>query len=502
MPPIVSLFDIAALRTLETRASALFGGDAFEAMRRAGRAAWRCGLRNWPQAQRLVVVCGPGDNGGDGYVLARHALDSGRDARVVQLPGHAPRSDQARRACEEFQAHGGRVEEFSGTLPPAELVVDALFGIGFSAAPDSRRQDPAVQALIDAINAHAAPRLALDVPSGVDAARGTVSGNAVRATRTLEFIAPKAGLHTGAALDHIGDLELAGLDLPRAMYEGVDAQAELLSPEQLRAWLSPRQRNVHKGAFGRVLCIGGEHGGGGAILLCSEAALRSGAGLVETVTRDVHVAALLARRPEAMVRAVERADELAMPLQHADVVAIGPGLGQGAWGRVLLKAALASGKPLVLDADALNLVAARDADVALAGAVLTPHPGEAARLLSTSVADVQSDRFLAARVLAVNFDAVVVLKGAGTIVAAPGRTPRIIGAGNPGMAVGGMGDLLTGAIASMRAQGLDAFDAACCGALLHAAAGDAAAHAGGERGLLPSDLLPYLRRFANPGRPG
>lgn len=495
MPPTVSLHDTNALRVLEARAIDQMGGDAFEAMRRAGRAAWRSALRHWPQAQRLVVVCGPGNNGGDGYVLARHALDSGRDARVVRLAGHAPRSEQARRACDEFLSRGGRIEEFSGVLPPAELLVDALFGIGFAGVPDL-----AARALIDAINLHPAPRLALDVPSGVDAARGAVPGVAVRATRTLEFIAPKAGLHTGAALDHVGEVEISGLELPRAMYEGIAAQAELLLRDQLRTWLGPRRRDVHKGTFGRVLCIGGDHGGGGAIMLCADAVLRSGAGLVETVTRDVHVAAMLARRPETMVRAVERADDLATPLEQADVVAIGPGLGQALWGRVLLKAALAAGKPAVIDADALTLLAARESDAALAGAILTPHPGEAARLLSTTIAEVQADRFLAARVLSVNFDAVVVLKGAGTIVAAPGRTPRIIGGGNPGMAVGGMGDLLTGVIASMRAQGLDAFDAASCGALLHAAAGDAAAHAGGERGLLPSDLLPHLRRFANPDR--
>jgi NAD(P)H-hydrate epimerase len=497
MPPTVSLYDTDAVRVLEARAMELLGNDAFEAMRRAGRAAWRSALRHWPQAQRVIVVCGPGNNGGDGYVLARHALDSGRDARVIRLAGHSPRSEQARRASEEFLSRGGRVEEFSGALPQAELLVDALFGIGFAGVPDA-----AAQALIDAMNLHPAPRLALDVPSGVDAARGAVPGSAVRATRTLEFIAPKAGLHTGAALDHVGEVEISGLELPRALYEGVAAQAELLSTGQLRAWLGARRRDVHKGTFGRVLCIGGDHGAGGAIMLCADAALRSGAGLVETVTRDVHVAAILARRPETMVRAVERADDLAMSLEQADVVAVGPGMGQALWGRVLLKAALASGKPAVIDADALNLLAEREADSALAGSILTPHPGEAARLLSTTVAEVQADRFLAARVLALNFDAVVVLKGAGTIVAAPGRTPRIIGAGNPGMAVGGMGDLLTGVIASMRAQGLDPFDAASCGALLHASAGDAAAHAGGERGLLPSDLLGHLRRFANPERFG
>lgn len=495
MSSIVALYDTAALRALETRATAVFGGDTFEAMRRAGRAAWRCSLRNWPQAQRILVVCGPGNNGGDGYVLARHALDAGREARVIQLAGHAPRSEQARRASDNFRARGGRVDEFAGALPQAELLVDALFGIGMAGAPD-----PAAHALIEAINAYPAPRLALDAPSGVDAAHGAVPGVAVRATRTLEFIAPKAGLRTGAALDHVGELELADLDLPTSIHEGVAPQAESLSQEQLRVWLRPRRRDAHKGAFGRVLCVGGDHGGGGAIALCADAALRSGAGLVETLTRDVHVAALLARRPETMVRAVERADDLVLPLAQADVVAIGPGLGQGLWGRILLKTVLAAGKPAVIDADALNLLAARESDVALTGAVLTPHPGEAARLLSTTITDVQADRFLAARVLAVNFDAVVVLKGAGTIVAAPGRTARIIGAGNPGMAVGGMGDLLTGVIASMRAQGMDAFDAACCGALLHAAAGDAAAQAGGERGLLPSDLLPHLRRLVNPER--
>jgi NAD(P)H-hydrate epimerase len=495
MPPIVALYDTAALRTLEVRAAGQLGGDTFELMRRAGRAAWRCALRNWPQAQRFVVVCGPGNNGGDGYLLARHALDGGRDVRVVHLAGHAPRSEQARRACEEFRSRGGRIEAFSGALPQSELLVDALFGIGFAGTPD-----PAAQALIEAMNAYRAPRLALDVPSGVDAARGAVPGGALRATRTLEFIAPKAGLRTGAALDHVGEPELADFDLPRTLFDGVVPQAELLLPEQLRAWLRPRLRDVHKGTFGRVLCIGGDHGSGGAITLCGDAALRSGAGLVETLTRDMHVAGLLARRPEAMARAVERAEDLAVPLAQASVVAIGPGLGQASWGRVLLKAALAAGKPAVIDADALNLLAARESDGALAGAILTPHPGEAARLLSTTIAEVQADRLLAARVLALNFDAVVVLKGAGTIVMAPGRTPRIIGAGNPGMAVGGMGDLLTGVIASMRAQGLDAFDAAACGALLHAAAGDAAAQAGGERGLLPSDVLPHLRRFANPER--
>ncbi len=493
MPATLALHDSAALRAIEARSTALFGGESFELMRRAGRAAWHCVLRSWPQAQRIVVVCGPGNNGGDGYVFARHALEAGRKVRVVLLPEHTPATAIAKRARDEFRGVGGRSEAFVDALPPADLIVDALFGIGLSRAPEG-----AARALIDAMNAHPAPCLALDVPSGLAADRGSAPGVVVFATRTLEFIAPKVGLRTGAALDLAGRLELAELQVPPEAFDAVQPQAALLLPDALRQALRPRPRNAHKGLSGRVLCLGGDHGSGGAIILCAEAALRAGAGLLEVATREMHVAPLLARRPEAMARAVERADDLVQPLERADVVAVGPGLGQGSWSRVLLGAALAAQRPMVLDADALNLLATREGVSLPPGSILTPHPGEAARLLGTGAREVQEDRFTAARDLAQRFDAVVVLKGAGTVIAAPGRMPAVIGAGNPGMAVAGMGDLLTGVIAGLRAQGMPAFDAACCGALMHAAAGDVAAEEGGERGLLPSDLLAHVRRLANP----
>ena len=271
---------------------------------------------------------------------------------------------------------------------------------------------------------------------------------------------------------------------------------DILEPGDLARWLRPRANDSHKGDHGHVLCVGGDAGSGGAIVLCAQAALRTGAGLVSVATRAAHVAPLLARQPEAMVHAVDSGEDYAPLLQRADVLAVGPGLGRGEWGRALLDGALRSGKPVVLDADALNLLA--DAPAASpADAVLTPHPGEAARLLRTSAHEVQGNRAGAARTLAERFGCVVVLKGAGTLVAAPDGRSVQVAAGNPGMATGGMGDLLTGVIAALRAQGLEAFDAAACGALLHAAAGDAAA-AGGMRGLLPGDLLPELRRLANP----
>jgi NAD(P)H-hydrate epimerase len=488
MPDPLPLYDVAALRAIEALAAAALGDD-FALMRRAGAAAWREVLAQWPQARRIAVACGPGNNGGDGYVLARQALESGREVRVLQL--QAPRTGPARHACEEFVRAGGGIETGLPVFVDCDLVVDALFGIGFARAPEAE-----AAAWIDAINASGLPVLAIDLPSGVDAARGSVPGVAVTATRTLECIAPKAGLRTGAALDHVGEPSLATLDVPSTAFDDIDAVAELFEAAQLPSLLPRRRRDSHKGDNGRVLCIGGDHGMGGAVLLCAEAALRGGAGLVRVATREAHVAPLLVRCPEAMPLRIDDSQALASLFEQADVVAAGPGLGRGEWGSALAAAALSAGKPLVIDADALNLLASSPR--ALPDAVLTPHPGEAARLLGCANADVQRDRIAAAREIAARFDATVVLKGAGSVVAAPKRIPRIIGAGNPGMAVGGMGDVLTGAIAALRAQGLGAFDAATCGALLHAVAGDVAAREG-ERGLLPRDVIARLRDAANPG---
>ncbi|WP_296248749.1 NAD(P)H-hydrate dehydratase [uncultured Stenotrophomonas sp.] len=486
----VELFDIAAARQIDGQATAALGGDAYLLMQRAGHAAWQTALQYWPQARRIVVVCGPGNNGGDGYVLARHARQSGRDVSVLHLPEASPRTALAQRACTDYLAVGGHVEIAPHCLQQADLIVDALYGIGFSRAPDTEDA-----ALIAAMNAAPAPVFALDVPSGVDALSGNVAGAAVRAARVLQFIVPHQGLHTGAALEHAGQRLLADLGVPAVAFDGVSASALRWARPQLLRMLPPRRLNTHKGESGHVLCVGGNHGSGGAVMLAAEAALRSGAGLCSVATRALHVAPLLARCPEAMVHAVDSSGDFAPLLARAAVIALGPGLGQDDWAHALWSAVLASGKPLVLDADGLNLLATEPRP--LPQAILTPHPGEAARLLGTDTASIQRDRFAAAHALAARHAAVVVLKGAGTVIAAPGQLPRVIAAGNPGMAVGGMGDLLTGAIAAVLAQGLSLFDAASTGALLHSLAGDAAA-AEGERGLLPRDLLPHLRALANP----
>ncbi|MCD9087324.1 NAD(P)H-hydrate dehydratase [Stenotrophomonas sp. SY1] len=484
------LFDTEAARRIDAQASAVLGDDGYLLMQRAGQAAWQCALQYWPQARRIVVVCGPGNNGGDGYVLARLARQSGREVGVLHLPDAAPRTSSAQRACTEYVAIGGHVELHVDSLQQADLIVDALFGIGLTRAPADAEAE-----LIKAMNAAAAPVFALDVPSGVDAASGDVPGIAVHADSVLQFIVPHRGLHTGAALEYARQRLLAELDVPSAAFEGVSACAVRWLKPVLARQLPRRRLNTHKGESGHVLCVGGNHGSAGAVMLATEAALRAGAGLVSVATHAEHVPPLLARCPEAMAHVVEDGRALTLLSARADVVALGPGLGQDDWARALWTAALACGKPLVIDADALNLLAADPQP--LTRCILTPHPGEAARLLDTDTASIQRDRFAAAQALSRRYASVVVLKGAGSIVAAPGQLPRVVAAGNPGMAVGGMGDLLTGIIAALVAQGLSLFDAASTGALLHGLAGDVAALEG-ERGLLPRDLLPHLRALANP----
>lgn len=483
------LFDSAAARSLDARACALQGDGGWRLMAAAGAAAWQCILQHWPQARHLCVVVGSGNNGGDGWVLATHALQAGRQVQVIVLPGTSPATPLAERAAAGFAAARGHFSVFEGTLPAADLLVDALAGLGLRGALHG-----SAEAVVGALNAHPAPVLALDVPSGIDADRGVAHGVAVRASRTLQFIVAHRGLYTGDGLVHAGCLDLAPLELPAGAWGDVTPAAEWWRQARLPLLLPPRPLDAHKGTSGHVVCVGGNHGSGGALLLAGHAALRAGVGLTSLATRSAHVGAALTRLPEAMCHAVDGAVPAHL-LQRASVLAIGPGLGQDDWALGLWQQARDSGKPLVVDADALNLLAADPRPVA--DAVLTPHPGEAARLLGDTTQAIQQDRFGAAQALAERFTAVVVLKGAGTVVAAPGRAPAVIGAGNPGMAVGGMGDLLTGIIAALRAQGLGAFEAAAAGALLHGLAGDVAA-TDGARGLLPTDLLAPLRRLCNP----
>jgi NAD(P)H-hydrate epimerase len=482
------LYTAAQIRELDRSAIDSLGISAHVLMQRAAAAAWRALRARWPQARRVVVFCGSGNNGGDGYLLACMARDAGMQTSVIALA--PPAKGDVERACAEWRTARGAILDVDENLPEADIYVDAIFGTGLT-----RSVDAATHSLIEQINASKRPVLALDVPSGIHADTGEALGAAVRAATTITFVAHKRGLLTGAALDHCGELVLDTLGLPDTLYNKLPFDARLLDMQRMARWLPPRARAAHKGDYGHVLAIGGDAGMGGAIRLCGEAALRVGAGLVSVATRAENVIALNAGRPELMAHAVKDALTLHPLLQRAHVVALGPGLGQGEWSRALWQGALASGRPIVIDADGLNLLARRVVHLPT-HTVLTPHPGEAARLLECDTAAITRDRFAAVRELAQEYGSVIVLKGAGTLVAHPDGEIAVCPWGNPGLASGGTGDVLTGIIAGLLAQGLNPWRAARLGVALHAQAGDAAAK-NGEAGLLASDLFPHLRILRN-----
>ncbi len=495
MQPLPALvYSTAAVRAADRRAIEAHGVAGYTLMTRAGEAALTALRSQWPLARRLLVLAGPGNNGGDGYVVARFARAAGLEAEVT-APAGMPASGDALRAAADWSAAGGAVLPWDASLlGRADLVVDALLGTGLArdvAAP--------LAGVIGAVNSSGRPVVALDVPSGLDSDTGRVRGCAVRAALTVTFVALKPGVFLGAGPEHVGRLVCDDLDVAADAFAGAVAALRRIPESQLRALLPRRARTAHKGVNGHVLVVGGGAGMPGAVRLAGEAALRAGAGLVTVATWPAHAAALAAGRPELICLPVEGPADLEAALAAADVVAVGPGLGRTAWAEALLEPLWSSGKPLVVDADALNALAARPRT--RTDWCLTPHPGEAARLLGLDTAAVQSDRLAAVRSLAARYGGVAVLKGAGTLVAEGDAPPWVCERGNPGMAAAGMGDVLTGVIAAIAAQQARPREslgaAAAVGVLVHAQAGDLAAR-GGERGILASDLIAQLPSCVNP----
>ena len=495
MPRPTAIYSAAQVRALDAWEIEKRRVPGFTLMTRAAESALKILTARWPQAKRVAVVCGAGNNGGDGYVLARLARAAGLDAMVLAAAPPDKLAGDARRAQEEWLAAGGSAHPFAAdALSGSDLIVDALLGIGLTGAPR-----PEALAVIRAINAAKRPVLALDIPSGVNADSGAVHEAAVRAEITLTFVGFKSGLFVGAGAEHAGVVLLDDLGVVAPALPKFAPLMRRIDEGEIAATLPKRPRESHKGSNGRVLIVGGGPGMPGALRLAGEAALRVGAGLVRVAGATENLVAVTATRPELIYLPVSSATSLDEPMRGADVLAIGPGLGTSDWAQRLWSAALAAGVPTVADADALNLLALNPAKLP-ASWVITPHPGEAARLLGTDTAAVQADRLGAARELHSRFGAVTVLKGAGTLVTwgADGATEiAICERGNPGMATAGMGDVLTGVIAGLRAQSGDSAQAARIGVLVHSLAGDSAAR-GGQRGLLASDVIAELRAWVNP----
>ncbi|WP_313026234.1 NAD(P)H-hydrate dehydratase [Pseudomonas lopnurensis] len=481
----VALYTAAQVRELDARLIAA-GTPGFELMQRSAHAAWRELRRRWPQAAALTVLAGRGNNAGDGYLVAALARRAGWQVAVLSVGDPQALQGDAARAFAEARDCGVRIEPWRADASLQGVLVDALLGTGIS----GEVREPYAGA-IAAINESGLPVLAIDLPSGLCANTGRVLGQAVRAELSVTFIGLKLGLFTGEGPDRAGARVFDDLQADPQVVAQVESEAVRLDRPSL-ARVAPRSPVAHKGSFGQVLVIGGDLGTGGAALLSAEAALRCGAGMVTLATRPEHVTASLVRRPEIMCHGVESTYGLTALVERADVLVVGPGLGQAPWGRSLLSLAAQRGVPQVWDADALNLLAGGGVELP-SGCVITPHPGEAARLLQCSAAEVQADRPAAVRELARRYACVALLKGAGTLIAEPDGRLALCDRGHPAMASAGLGDVLAGVVGALLAQGLIPFDAACLAVWLHAAAGERLGSQG--RGLAASDLIPLIRQL-------
>lgn len=488
-----ALYRAVQVRELDRIAIQEHGIPGYTLMNRAGEAAFQRLRQRWPNARRITVICGGGNNGGDGYVVARLARQASLEVQALTLANPQMLRGDAQTAWRDASAAEVPIQPFhTDVLNGVDLLVDAILGTGLE-----RPVSGAWREAIEALNAHPADIFALDIPSGLHADTGAILGVAIHAAATITFIGLKQGLFTGQGPACCGDVHFTDLDVPPDIYPALHPASWRYAGDDLPMLLPRRPRSAHKGYFGHVLVIGGDLGLAGAARMAGEAAARCGAGLISIATRTAHAGLQAAMRPELMFHGVEQPDDLAPLLDRATVIAIGPGLGRSDWSRVMLHAALSSDKPLVVDADGLNLLAIEPAF--RENWILTPHPGEAARLLKMTPMEVETDRFAAVEDLALRYGGVAILKGAGSLIASreEGQV-ALCTVGNPGMASGGMGDVLTGVIAALVAQGLPLFAAAKAGVYLHGWAGDQAALAGGERGLLATDLLPPLRQGVNP----
>ncbi len=488
-----SFFRAEQVRELDRIAIEEIGIPGITLMQRAGLAAYELARRRWPKYRKFTVFTGIGNNAGDGFVLATLARADGLQVEVVQLGDGARIKGDALSARNEYLDRGGAItawQDFDRSTHDYELAIDGLFGTGLQ-----REVTGPWREAIEYIDRGAAPVLALDIPSGLSADTGAVLGVAVRAQCTITFIGLKQGMFTAEGRDYCGEIVFDGLQVPDEVYLHVKPAATAISPRMLRSLLPRRRRSSHKADHGHLLIVGGGPGMLGATRLAGEAALRTGAGLVTVASHPQHSTSLALTRPELMCRPVEGVEQLQPLVERATVIVIGPGLGLSAWAQQLFSYVFGVRKPLLVDADGLNLLARSPQQ--REEWILTPHPGEAGRLLGCPAEQIQQDRFASLVNIVKQYNATVVLKGAGSLVRSVKGSVSLCTAGNPGMATAGMGDVLSGVIGALIAQRIPLDEAARLGTLVHAQAADFAA-GDQERGLLASDLMPHLRQLVNP----
>lgn len=447
-------------------------------MKRAAYFSYQTLREHYPDTHHVLVICGTGNNGGDGFALAQYAHIDGCNVSIALLGSQDRIKGDAQTCLQECLALGLSPQLFdSALLKNADTIVDAVFGTGLNQPVTGEYAE-----IFESLNETHTPILALDIPSGLQADTGNILGTAIRASHTCTFITHKPGLYTYLGSETAGKIHFSPLFLNQDSYSGHFPIAESHS---LKYWLNqlPKMHpSSHKGTRGTLLLVGGNHHMMGAIQLAGLAALTTGAGLVKIITQPDHLTALTQAQPELMAYTQTEFEQQA---ESAKVISIGPGLDQDTWAVNLFNETLTKTQPKVIDADALNLLA--KSPQKQTNWILTPHPGEAGRLLGISTEAVQSNRFDAIKQLQQKYGGVIVLKGNGTLVY-DGNQMELCTAGNAGMAVGGMGDVLTGTITSLVAQGMDLYTAACLGVSLHAHSGDTLANQKSQAGVIPSDL--------------
>ncbi|GAD89170.1 NAD(P)H-hydrate repair enzyme Nnr [Vibrio halioticoli NBRC 102217] len=499
---INTLYSAEQIKRSEASAAELAGITLYELMERAGQAAFERVQVMLPDLGKILVCCGSGNNGGDGFVVARLALESGYEVDVFQptycTSQNPDTQSDAYKAKQKWSLRSQSILNTIESNDRYDLIVDGLLGTGLvNKVRDNLAFD------IIRINALNVPILSLDIPSGLQANTGEILGSAIKATETITFVGNKLGLVTGKARNVVGNLYVADLGVSPQFSHLESSHTTIFAKPQAQALIPQREASAHKGNCGRALLVGGNQGMSGAIIMAAQACARTGAGLINVMTHADSIMPLLVRQPEIMSMAITNKNQHAIDelishsaLASSSVIAIGPGLGTDLWSKTLFNWAMAQNKPKIIDADGLNLLASSAEPFELHDCVLTPHPGEAARLLGVTVADIEKDRYAAVNQLQAKFQCVVLLKGAGTLIC-DGKNTQVITAGNSGMASGGMGDVLTGVIAGLVCQGLHAMQAACLGAWLHSTAADNKAKKEGTIGMLASDLLPEIRTLIN-----
>ena len=522
---VTSIYLAQQVRELDRITIEQEGISGIKLMRSAAQACVDVLLEQSPSPGKVSVLCGSGNNAGDGFIIAGLLANKGIEVTVGLVGKRPPAETDASKAYEYCSDAGVEILTAEDSLQHSLFVVDALLGTGLTGPVR-----PQYHRVISAVNLQECTVLSVDLPSGLCADTGNILGTCIKADMTVTFIGRKLGLLTNDGPEMVGKLNFADLSVPAAVFDAIEPRVGMLSYEQQIRKLPVRNRNGHKNHHGHVLVVGGDQGMAGAAAMAAEAAIYSGAGLVSVATHPSSVSSLVARRPEIMVKAVTTTDELKEMMSRATVIVVGPGLGMESlgieslgieslgieslgieslgmeslgieslgsdrsWGSQLFNTVLQSELPMVIDADGLNrLSRLAEQSARRDNWILTPHPGEARRLLGKNV---QVDRLASVKQLQEKYGGVCLLKGVGTLIAS-GPDVCLCPYGNPGMSAAGMGDVLSGVIGALVAQGLDIDDATCLGAVVHSLAADNITARQGERGLLATQLLPEIRSLLN-----